>query len=202
MSADTDKLFPLRLAQTRAEELTLAMGNACVRIEVAGAVRRLRPAVAKIELVAIPKIETLAEVPAQGPRELFGDPATLPQEVEHNFLWAQLDGFIKTYLQRGPKRREFLWPIEELGESIPVVVNTCDTLNWGLIFLRCTGSDLFVMHVNTRLRGESLVSKGARIWHGLGTPLEPISDPIAVKEEEDLFRMAKMRFVPAVDRSW
>lgn len=196
---DTEKLFPLRLAQTRADELALAFEKACVRVAVAGGIRRLRPAVARIELLAVPKIE---KTRTENPAFLFDNGAAHSLEIEHNFLWTQLDGFIKTYLKKGDAVREFIWPIEELGESIPVRVTTTEKQNWGLAFMRATGSELFVKNIHGCLRKHSFVAKGGQVWHGFGPDLQPMSDPLSVLEEEDLFRLIKMKFVPAVDRSW
>lgn len=195
---DTEKLYALRHAQVRAEELALALENACVRIAVAGEIRRLRPAVSTIELVAIPKMEKKI---VENPALLFDPGAALSQEVEHNFLWEALDGFIKSYATRTETCRKFLWPIEETGESIPVRVVTCDERNWGLIYLRSTGSEKFVAYVHAALRKHSLVAKNGRVWPAIGPDLQPISDPLSVPEEEDLFRHLRMKFVPAVDRS-
>lgn len=124
-------------------------------------------------------------------------------QVEHNFLWAQIDGFFRfpEHVRRPDHIRDFSWPLDS-EEQIPVRVTTCDEDNWGLVFLRSTGSEAFVKYVHAGLRVKGFVAKSGRVWHGFGPDLQPMSDPLSMKEEDDLFRLIRMKFVPAVDRSW
>lgn len=203
---DTEKILPLRFAKEAADHLVEILGNACLRLEVAGAVRRLRPSTPLVELLAIPKLQSY--VPADFVRsELFETRPVDAPPVEHNFLWEAINAYTSgRALSRGEKVREFKWLASrhevDVPEEVPVRITICDRQNWGLILMRCTGSELFVKHVHASLRRASFVAKGGRVWHGLGKDLEPISEPISVPEEEDLFRLAKMKHVPPAQRSW
>jgi len=64
---------PLADARVIAESLMAALGPGCERIEIAGSIRRGRPDVGDIELVAIPRIEQI--------RDGFFDLAALDRPV-------------------------------------------------------------------------------------------------------------------------
>lgn len=195
---ETRKLYPLRIVERVAEDLAATLSQACLRIEIAGGIRRRKPAVSDIDLVAIPKIERYREKVGE---DLFGQVEWA--EREHHFLWERLDRFNKEYSQKGKLKRQFLWPLEELETSIKVDLHTCDAQNWGYIFLIRTGSWRFSKHVVTELLKHSLCGAGGRVWHALGPDSEPHGDAIATPEEIDVFRMiGRNKVVPPAERSW
>lgn len=196
-----------------AEELKRMLAPACVRIEIAGSLRRLRPTIADIELVCIPKIERQVQPVA----DLFEAKTGPP--VDHNFLWAALDGLGDQvhWIKRGEKYRQFAYPLHLDGVSeISVDLFTANEKNWGLIYLIRTGSSVFSQHVvsylakNFRPSHAGYVRMGGRApatIKGDGFPTWPDKakdgmEIIPTPEEVDVFRLAGVRMLPPSERSW
>lgn len=178
-----------------ARELQSLLRPACHRIEIAGSIRRHRPEVGDIELVAIPRIETV-EVPVF--ESLFSS-----VKVETvNLLWRALEGLGDKIerLKWGDKYRAFLWPTDET-RNVQVDLFTADRDNWGLIFLIRTGSAEYSRHIVTELRRHGLVADGGRVYRR-GQNGNPIGTPIPTPEEDDIFRMVKKRVLVPLDRNW
>lgn len=174
-----------------AEELRELLGQACVKIEVAGSLRRGLPQIGDIELVAIPKIETYDEVDET---DLFGT----KKPVTYNLLWKALNGFFKgRYRLQGDKYKSFFWPLRGAGEGlVQVDLFTATPATWGWIFLVRTGSADFSHHVAKSLNKQGYTSKDGAIHKG---NLELVDNkwqmvatgaPIATPTEEDVFRLA------------
>jgi DNA polymerase/3'-5' exonuclease PolX len=205
---------PLSLVAPIAQELVLLLAPACQRIEVAGSIRRIRPEVSDIEIVAIPRLETV-ETGRQ--EQLFGD--AVVQKEERNVLWAELDRWVPEYRKKGDVYRQFFWPLRQGGEStehISVDLFTATKDNWGLIFLIRTGSGNFSQHVVSRLAQWRRPSFQGYVRDATGIPpsemrglLPGWSDKvktampvIPTPEEGDVFRLAAMGVVQPSERSW
>lgn len=174
----------LAQAQAIAERLRSELAPACERIEIAGSIRRQRPDVGDIELVAIPKV-----VMIQG--DLFGGaeyPVVSPEFcrlVEHT--GKHVKGLpTKRYTQR------------ELPEGIKLDLFLCDSRNWGLIFAIRTGS--------ARFSHEVLACGWARAGYHSETGRLRVRTPwgmgriVELPEEADLFRVCKLDWVNPENR--
>lgn len=210
---DTKVRRPLRVLSSVAEHLARILAPACARIEVAGSIRRLRPEVADIELVAIPKIESYVK-PVPG---LFGEDQG--EEAEHNFLWAALEGLGDRvqWIRRGEKARAFWYPLEEGGGQVQVDLYTACPENWGLILLIRTGSDKFSRDIVTRLARARRPSFEGWVRDASRTPPKNITPQgmpewsdaekarmhvLPTPEESDVFRLALCGQVEPANRSW
>jgi DNA polymerase/3'-5' exonuclease PolX len=192
--SDKPKL-PLSVARPLAEELSILLQPACLRIAVAGSIRRLRPEVSDIELVAVPKIETVEEVDG----DLFGAKATR----EWNLLFEALDRFIPSYIKSGPKYRAFYWPVRRDGETtghVQVDLFTATPENYGLILAIRTGSAGFSKQLVTALRARGLCSSEGRVYHLVNN--EPAGDPVSTPSELDVFRLAGMKWIAPAERNY
>ena len=193
---------PLGVARNVAEELRQLLEPACQRIEIAGSIRRLRPYVHDIELVAIPQVEAVAGEPG-----LFG--STAPAEP-YNLLWKALDGFLEgrtrqAYIRKGDKLRSFRWPIHErdragIPESVQVDLFTTSEAGWGWIYLVRTGSATYSKQVATCLKAKGFIGHEGRIYHRVAD--KPRGDAIGTPTEEDVFRLADLKPVAPAERSW
>lgn len=135
---------PVKEVLPVAEELVRVLSPFCERIEIAGSLRRQCPLVSDIELVAIPKVESVERAI---PGDLFG----AKEVVTINRLWGALDGMLGShYVKAGEKYRAFICP----KETIQVDLFTAEPGNWGLILLIRTGPWEFSKSVVTRLRRE------------------------------------------------
>jgi DNA polymerase/3'-5' exonuclease PolX len=118
-------------AEEIAERLLRAMEPYCERICIAGSIRRQKPDVGDIEIVAIPRWE-----PRPDPANLFGE------SVPVNTLfadWASAAGleWLKGFAPEGKQ-----W-VAELPEGINLDLYLPNARNWGNILLLRTGSAEF-----------------------------------------------------------
>ncbi len=193
----------MSIAAPAAEELRLLLGQACERIEVAGSIRRGKAAVGDIELVAIPKVETVEKGSMP---QLFGPPTPIVERW--NMLWMALDPFFgskekEPYIKKGDRYRAFRWPVFRAGDEvgkIQVDLFTATPENWGLIYLIRTGSSEFSQRVVTALRTRGYCSSEGQVYRLRGG--EPHGDPIPTPTEDDVFKLAGMRFISPTERSF
>lgn len=73
--SSTEQRLPLREAQALAERLVSELQDVCEKIEIAGSIRRQRPDVGDLEIVCLPKIETIYG-------GLFGDVAEVIDRLD------------------------------------------------------------------------------------------------------------------------
>lgn len=138
--------FLLEDADRVAADLVAQLAPSCARIAVAGSVRRRKPAVGDIELLAVPLIDRMAD--------LFGQPTG--QQYSH--LDAKLEELraggtlalrlnihgLRTY---GPLNKLML----HVPSGIPVDLFAATPENWGMALLVRTGPAAFNVLVMTRL---------------------------------------------------
>lgn len=182
--------WPLQQARTLGKNLLTRLSPACEHIEIAGSIRRQKPEVGDIELLAIPKFGKASD--------LFGEVDT----SRVNQLWELVDGLARDgdtrlqYTKAGDRYRQFLVPAE--GERlIKVDLFTCARDNWGWAFLVRTGSANFSHHIASRLNAAGYTSKDFWICGIAGT-----ADRMETPAEEDVFALAHEKFRPPEERSW
>ena len=165
----------LAIAQCLLERLR----PACERIELAGSLRRQRPQIGDIEIVAIPRLRSAG---------LFDD--TQESMLDEAVLTCGATRFSKS----GARFRQF----EFGGMNVDLFIQP-DPATWGMNFMIRTGSaDFSHWMVTDRHHGGALPSylrvKGARIWYGdkmLDTP-----------EETDVFRLVGPAWIPPTEREF
>jgi len=155
----------LNQATEIAERIRAELAPFCDRIEIAGSIRRRKPEVGDIEIVAIPKRVML--------------PADLFTGVAHNHLkfcelvnrWPAVKGkSTGKYTQR------------RLPEGINLDLFMADPENWGLIFAIRTGSAEF----SHKVLATVWIRAG---YHSMAGMLYKDGHKIPVREERDLFDM-------------
>lgn len=199
---------PLTEARRVADALVAELAPACARIEIAGSIRRCRPLVSDIEIVAIPLYREEAR-PGPPQASLFA-PApdwNPPPPLSVNRAWEALDGLGESRvlpLKPGgvPGEVDGKWQEKRLAGSrqfklwLPVArmqvdVFMPDVERWGLIYTIRTGSALFsealVTHW-TKYSGGGHAKEGRLVdasGRKLGTP-----------EEADVFCALGLKFTP------
>lgn len=152
-----------------AEHTRAVLAPYCARIDIAGSIRRRKPQVKDIELVAIPR---------QVPTGLFGDElVTDPDFCAVVNQWPAVKG---TPSGRYTQRR--------LPEGIILDLFMADPDNWGFILALRTGSAAFSQHI----LGASWVRAGYRSMDGM---LHKDGALIPVREERDLFTLLGIPWV-------
>ena len=211
-SSDGKIRRPLSHVSPLAWELQAVLSQACRRIVVAGSIRRGAPEVSDIELVAIPKVETLET----GAVDLFKK----PELVEYNMLWKAVDAFAPNYVRGdgAEKSRSLLWPLRRKGEflgSVQVDIFTATPENWGLILAIRTGPAEFSRRLVTALARNNRPSHGGFVRNADGVRPERVSGGIPswsdsqkeamakidTREERDVFRLARLPMLPANERA-
>ena len=171
-----------RTAYSRAREIAEGVVDAlrpwCDRIEIAGSVRRQRPTVGDVEIVASPKLEP-------EPLDLFASvdlPCRGYQEAVSR--WQALKGFpTGRYTQR------------LLPQGIKLDLFHATPRNWGLIMAIRTGSALWARYV----LAQAWVSAGYHSHQGM---LRRDGVEVATREERDLFELIGLPWVEPERREW
>ena len=169
----------LRTAQHLGREAMRHLAPAVSRIEIAGSVRRGKAHVGDIEIVCEPLIQT----------SLFGDgEEPLVDAVKHR-LWS-----IGKWVRGGARYMKITDLFENPGVSLDVFL-VHPPSQWGTLFLIRTGSAGFSTRIATRLKNRGTPFRDGRVVN-LAT-----GETIPTPEEEDVFRLAELAFVPP-ERRW
>ena len=165
---------PYEQAAEIAHELVDLLRPACLRIEIAGSLRRRCATIGDIEIVAVPRL----------PVDLLGDISyTLPTQVD---LFLRDTRKIKD----GHKYKQF----EYKGMTIDLFLQP-DPATWGVNFLLRTGSAMFSKWLVTKKRfygamPENMRVKDGRLWRGDMLMYTP--------EEADVFEALGLPFIKPV----
>jgi DNA polymerase/3'-5' exonuclease PolX len=166
---------PLAELRLLADDLVARLGPACERIEIAGSIRRQRPLVGDIELVAIPRFEDRRRT-VQG--TLF-DSERAPASERVNLLWEAAEALGVAFTKRGPVYRQFSW------RGARVDVYTCERGNWGWILFHRTGPGYLRAKIGSMLVAQGLAAVDGWIWDARGLSIDRVETP----EEADVFRL-------------
>jgi DNA polymerase/3'-5' exonuclease PolX len=141
----------------------------CERVEIAGSLRRKRPFIGDIEIVALPKRAV----------DLFGQPASLPTELDL-FLRGRLT---KDLVKDGDKYKQFPYADHQVDLFLPA-----SAAHWGCIFLIRTGSYEFNQWLmNVRQRQAGVMFRDGLLHNGQSV--------IPTPEEEDVFEALGLPFI-------
>jgi DNA polymerase/3'-5' exonuclease PolX len=193
--------IPLADADWLAEEVVDLLAPFCDRIAVAGSIRRRRPDVGDIEIVAIPKTEKRVA-------DLFGEQyedVDLLGEAVARFLD---EGELKPRPDKNGhttvngKSRRLLY----CGAALDLFTTDADC--WGSIFLLRTGPGEFNKQLVLKASAGGWLPRGfffkdGRVWK-LPPPydasLVEYAKPVPTPEEEDVFRVLGYEYVPPEQR--
>ena len=184
-------MIALAKAREIAREIVIELSPFCERIEVAGSIRREKPQVKDIEIVAVPRLE-----PTQA--GLFGEPG---EPV--NLLRRKLDALV---LEGILKRRKDPSGTECWGErhqralygdganKVPVdLFGVLPPAEWGVIFAIRTGSAEFSRRMVTRRIYGGMMPEYTRVVDGALWRVDPHRrdekiELVPTPEEGDFFR--------------
>ena len=169
---------PIRDAILIARAVMYLLEHTCSRIEFAGSLRREKPLIGDIEIVAIPIL----------PTDLFGKPVfNLPTPLD---ILLECGGY--TMIKNGKKMKQFLYA----DMTVDLFLQP-DPATWGVNFMIRTGSaDFSRWMVTRRLYGGGLPNDmkflEGRLWKGnvmLDTP-----------EEQDVFQAMGLAYIDPYSR--
>lgn len=178
MSTTTKRPYTDALAV--ATELAARLEPACVRLLIAGSLRREKAEIGDVELVAIPRTTPTLD--------LFGQPAP---GLEQSALDDALAALGLTFTKNGPKYKQFAYA----DMTVDLFLATAET--WGCVATIRTGSaDFAKWLVTERKHGggcpTGMAFRDGRLWH-LGRALD-------TPEEADLFAALEQPWVAPVER--
>lgn len=169
-------------AEARAAEIVKELSPYCERIEIAGSIRRRKPEVGDIEIVAIPKPWN----------DLLGQPMPLQRDHALNYVdWRRIGG---TLIKGGNKFKQI-----EMADGLCLdLFIVTPPAQWGVIFLIRTGSEDFSHKlVKSRQSGglmpSNLKCKDGSIWHGMNILPTP--------EERDVFKVLGLAWISPENRA-
>lgn len=169
-----NKKLPLMEVAPAAFQLVEKLRPFCTRIEVAGSIRRQRPTVGDIEIVALPV----------RPLDLFGNPVVGPTRLGQ-FLREKLGlGLVKD----GPKYKQFLYGRHKVDLFLP---ETPD--HWGCIYTIRTGSHEFNQWLIEFGKRRGLNFSGGLLWRATGEAVE-------TPQEADVFSAMSLPVISPLQR--
>ncbi|MBI4564624.1 MAG: hypothetical protein HY716_08035 [Planctomycetes bacterium] len=180
---------PLAEIEPVAVDLVQRLRPACERVAVVGSIRRQSPMVGDIEFVAIPRFEP-RPLPMQ--LSLWGHPREKLTKPT-NMLWETLDRLGVKYTKEGPIYRQFTW------QGVQVDVYTCELGNWGWILFHRTGPGDLRARIGSMLVERGYAAADGWIWDAREGKLS--IDRVVTPEEEDVFRILGIPYVPPERRN-
>lgn len=180
---------PLSEARTIAGALVAVLGPACERIEVAGSIRRGRPDVGDIELVAVPRRHA--------------------DQVEVGFFDAietevnELNVLVDTLVLQGtlaphptdPKRGERYAKLQHRESGLQVDLFSARPETFGLILLIRTGPAGYSQRLVTDARRRALHVAGGELHRGALGCGAYRCEVVPTPEERDVFDALRLPFV-------
>ncbi len=161
------------------------LAPACTRIEIAGSVRREKPEVKDIELVAVPLIHQ--------EEDLFGGPGEKVNILETLIGGLKRGKGFRSIVKDGPRYKQIVLN-EGINLDLFIVLPPAE---WGVLFLIRTGpADFSKKLVTSRRAGGLLPSnlkvKDGAVWRGI--------DKLPTPEERDVFRLLDMAYTEPRER--
>lgn len=166
-----------------AQRIVEALRPYCERIELAGSLRRQRPMIGDIELVALPRLH----------RNLIGE-AIDGEAKQRQKKATRLDKFLAergvNLLKDGPLQKQFRYGRFTVDLFLPA-----SAAHWGSIFTIRTGSAEFSKWlVDAPAQAAGLKFRDGLVWHIFGNEIVP------TPEERDVFEALRLPFVPLEER--
>lgn len=179
------KKFPFSHALAIAREIKAALEPACTRIQIAGSLRRHKPEVGDIEILFVPKTDSV--------------PADLFSRKEINLAWEKVDALVATgmigkrpnvngHLAWGDKNRLAV----HIASGIPVdFFCTGEDCWWNALVVRTGGKDNNVMIARRSLE------KGWR-FEAYGSGFQKVGEEHHYQTtcEQDIYRFLGLSYVP------
>ena len=187
---------PLALAAAIAEEARVGLAPACLRLAVAGSIRRGRPDVGDVELVAVPRM-----TPAQP--DLFGTPAARPTSCTPwpRRCWPSASWPTAWTRMAAPRsaRSSSGWCSAARPAELPLdLFAVTPPAQWGVILALRTGPGAFSTRLVTARRFGGGLPEGYRVREGA---LWDGERRVETPEEADLFAALGLPWLTPAQRT-
>lgn len=207
--------FKRDVALGAAEALIGLIAPACVRVEIAGSLRRGKHSVGDVEIVALPVVEERAVAAVPGQLDLFGNVTggTAASVERVSRLDARLDELVAAQIIHrerpytgqkgawGEKQKQIWWPVQVNGEAALIPIDlyiVTPPAQWGSIFTIRTGPGEFVgsqglmKYINTRTPYRQ--TEGRLVVAATG-------EEVPTPTERDYFGALNLPWIAPADRS-
>lgn len=176
-------------ALSLANDVVAVLRSACVRVEIAGSIRRGKDEVKDIEIVAIPDLNIK---PGRIPIE-FGKPVPVQHKTKLDEVLAfQRDHFKIKFEKQGDKYKKFTLIDWEISVDLFLVTPPA---SWGVQCLIRTGPAEFSHWMVTQRRYGGALPNSVRVKDGAVWD-EGDGSKYNLPEEEDVFKLCDLNFVP------
>lgn len=172
-------MIPRTLAASIATEFLVELSPVCARIQIAGSIRREKPEVGNVDLLAIPSVIRVQD---------FSGQAGL---LEENLLDVKLSRLyargLFTVQSNGPRVKRLMRKVD--GHTVPVTIRISDEESWWTSLLITTGSHGHNVSLSCRAldRGMRLRSDGSGLFEADGTR-------VVVQSEEEIFTVLGVEY--------
>lgn len=180
--------FPLQEAEEIAKEILAILEPFCLKIQIAGSIRRRKPLVGDIEILYIPKS---GEAPSPG--SLFADLHS--EDICEEKIKALITEGKITLRKKSDGTTAFgkkVKLLEVLPKRMPLDLFTCNALDWSNNLVSRTGG-----------KDSNIVIASAALSLGLewmpfgpGFRISATGEIIPVTKEEDAFAICKLPYLP------
>lgn len=185
--------FPYATALPVAQDIVEVLRPFCTRIQIAGSLRRHTPSVGDIEILFIPRIDTAPSGDLFNPTTTFNAAeAQISQLLITRYFAKRLNSEGRETF--GDKNKLLV----HLDSGIPVDLFTATPENWVNYLVCRTGPAKLNALISTRARERGWM------WHPYGSGFSTIRGNPAhfhVTEEEDVFRLVGLPYLPPEKRS-
>ncbi len=182
-----EAVIDLEQARARAEELVAIFRSAdCTKVEIAGSIRRQKPEVKDIEIVAQPYLRT----------DLFGAPLDEDSKLDHLVAQMIRDGRLRKRLNGAGNAQAYGQKYKALAthDGMPLdLFIVRPPAQWGAVFAIRTGPADFSKYLVTACQGMALKCVEGRLVYADG-------GTFATPTEESFFKGCGVPWVPPEQR--
>jgi DNA polymerase/3'-5' exonuclease PolX len=185
----TKQQLDIKVAQRLAQRIKSELSSACEAIEIVGSVRRGKPQVGDLELLAIPRF-------GEAPRDLFGRPTEQPPDrLDQKLRQLLQKGRLRTGPRYGPQWKSLevaRWP------GLMLELYSCDRENWGVQMAIRTGPAEFSKALVTAREWGGYLPAGHQITGGFR--LHRHGELVPCETEADFFEAMGMAWIEPEER--
>jgi DNA polymerase/3'-5' exonuclease PolX len=188
--------IPLSQAQTVADQLLNLVFDTCLRIEIAGSIRRGLETIGDIELVVIPRTDVVFELPDT---DMFGNPLGEAKETNLSLFDARCADLLRdgSLALRPRGDGKTAWGASYKGgifRGVNVDLFTATRQTWGCIFLIRTGPNDFSRRLVTDRRHGGLCPSHMQFKDGR-LRYRSSGEPFDTPEEQHVFETMGYRWL-------
>lgn len=172
-------MFPHSFAYEVAQSIIEELRDVCEKIEIAGSIRRNKPCVNDVDIIAIPRCSEERD------DSLFGEPQ-MQNLLERKLAYLCMNRLLSLEAN-GPKIKRFIKTVD--GDDVPIDLYIASKQSWWTHLLIRTGSKTH--NIKLARRAQDLHMQLKADGSGL---LTPGGDVVQLENEEHVFRLLGLAY--------